>query len=122
GWDCFLVSFYNETLDQMVPLLMLDTVDNELKEYTSEYERLFKPGKISRKVLTGESILIRDRDDDPGDLALAIGATERQSKSLMFVPIRGTGKRIVGLLSIQSYTRKAYTQGSLETLQILADF
>ena len=53
--------------------------------------------------------------------AVPFGDTSRPSASIMFVPIRH-GTEVVGVLSIQSYTPKAYDACSLETLQALADY
>ena len=54
------------------------------------------------------------------DDVVPIGETSRPSASLMLVPIRNRTK-VIGILSIQSYTLKAYDQQSLSTLQTLAD-
>ena len=51
---------------------------------------------------------------------MPFGDTARPSVSAMVIPIRD-GSKVIGLLSIHSYKAKAYDQGSLETLQALAD-
>ena len=55
----------------------------------------------------------------PADV-VPIGDTSRPSASLMLVPIRNRTK-VIGILSIQSYTPRAYSQADLNTLQTLAD-
>ena len=52
--------------------------------------------------------------------SISLGDESRPSASLMLVPIRN-GSRVIGLLSIQSYTPRAYTPQDLRTLQALAD-
>jgi two-component sensor histidine kinase len=64
-------------------------------------------------------ILLNDWETDHGDL-IAIGAGDRQTISLLFVPIHN-GAKIIGVLSIQSYWSHAYDQAALDTLQALAD-
>src|ERR1035437_10313432 len=49
-----------------------------------------------------------------------IGDTSRPSASLMLTPIRNRTK-VIGILSIQSYTPRAYSRADLNTLQTLAD-
>ncbi len=67
----------------------------------------------------GQLILKEDPDRmQPG--GVPFGNTSRPSASLLFVPIRN-GTDVIGVLSIQSYTPKAYDQHSLDTLQALAD-
>jgi len=53
------------------------------------------------------------------DPSLAFGNKARRTLSQMFVPVR-SGERIVGVLSIQSYQLRAYTDKSLATLKSLA--
>jgi len=61
------------------------------------------------------------REDTSGDIdMIPFGDTSRRSASLMFVPIR-SGAKVVGILSIQSYTPNAYTEEDLAVLQSLAD-
>ncbi|MEY2429383.1 MAG: hypothetical protein QOJ40_2268, partial [Verrucomicrobiota bacterium] len=48
------------------------------------------------------------------------GDKQRASASMMYVPIR-SGDRVWGLLSIQSYTPRSYSQDDLSLLQSLAD-
>jgi PAS domain S-box-containing protein len=52
--------------------------------------------------------------------ARSFGNTARPSAAIMLVPIRETA-RVIGLLSIHSYTPQAYDRHSLETLQAMAD-
>ena len=49
-----------------------------------------------------------------------IGDSARPSASIILVPVR-QGAKVIGLLSVHSYTVKAYDQHSLDTLQALAD-
>ncbi len=52
--------------------------------------------------------------------ARPFGDASRPSASIMLVPVRD-GAKVIGILSIHSYTPKAYDQHGLEILQALAD-
>ena len=52
--------------------------------------------------------------------AVPFGDKTRPLASLMFVPIK-KDEKVIGLLSLQSYTPNAYTEKDLETFKALAD-
>src|SRR5215470_18050998 len=56
----------------------------------------------------------------PGD-TYPMGDTSRTPASLMLAPVRNRTK-VIGILSIQSYTLKAYDTQDLSALQALADY
>ena len=58
---------------------------------------------VTRRVITGESVLINRRDEPGATELLRFGNADRPSASLVFVPIRWEGAPI-GLLTVQSYT------------------
>ena len=68
----------------------------------------------------GPQLILRQSAEDPGPITTRFGDTSRGSLSLMFVPFRLESKSI-GVLSVQSYQRNAYTPQDLEALQGLAD-
>jgi two-component system cell cycle sensor histidine kinase/response regulator CckA len=79
-----------------------------------------KPGELYRRIIArGGELILRDQLGlDPG--MASFGDVSRPSAVLMFVPIRSRG-RVVGVLSVQSYTPTAYREEDLQTLQTMAD-
>jgi PAS domain S-box-containing protein len=76
---------------------------------------------MTRKVAAqGAQLILRDVGAAGADGLTPFGAVGRPSASLMFVPVRH-GERVAGILSIQSYTPRAYDAGDLAVLQTLAD-
>src|SRR5205823_6394666 len=79
------------------------------------------PSGMARKVAEqGAELILREEPLLFPDNAVPIGDTSRPSASLMLAPIRNRTK-VIGILSVQSYTHKAYNQQDLNTLQTLAD-
>jgi len=124
-WDACFLSLYSEKEDRVYSVVDIDTVNGERREFPSFNEDLAKkPRKMFRRIFSeGSQLILRKRpaEDQIEDLAIW-GDTSRRSASLMFVPIRRKGEKIVGVLSIQSYTPDAYTQKDLEWLTVLADY
>jgi len=79
------------------------------------------PSRMARRIITqGPELILRQEPLVMPDEVMPIGETSRTSASLMLVPIRNRTK-VIGVLSIQSYTLKAYDQQNLNTLQTMAD-
>src|SRR5262249_44002894 len=68
----------------------------------------------------GAELLLREEPIVMPPDVLPFGDTSRPSASLMLVPMRNRTK-VIGILSIQSYKLKAYSQQDLMTLQALGD-
>jgi PAS domain S-box-containing protein len=119
GWDCYWVKLYTEEDDTVCSVLSLDTCDGKQIRDTESLPK--PPTELHRRILNCGAELIQ-RDDPktflPG--AIPFGDKSRPSASLMYVPIRDQD-RVIGILSIQSYTPRAYTERDLNTLQTLAD-
>jgi len=76
---------------------------------------------MARRVVTkGAELILREEPFVIPEDVSPIGDPARPSASLMLVPIRNR-TQVIGLLSIQSYTPKAYQPADLATLQALAD-
>ncbi|MCD6384549.1 PAS domain S-box protein [Candidatus Sumerlaeota bacterium] len=119
GWDACFVSHYIPEVHAVYSVLNIDTIDGKKIEFPPVLSGKF-PSKIEeRTVIEGGQLILRDTTDVESNL-IPFGNTSRRSASLMFVPIR-KGKKVVGILSIQSYTPYAYTEDDLKTLQLLAD-
>jgi two-component system, cell cycle sensor histidine kinase and response regulator CckA len=120
-WDAAYLDRYDARLDQITTLLAFDLIQGMKTEVGAAYEHA-PPSPIARQVVEqGPQLVLRE--DEPADprCFVPFGNTARPSASLMFAPIRHGGQ-VIGLLSVQSYTRRAYTQADLEVLQTLADY
>lgn len=119
GWDACFVSRYIPETHSVYTVLNIDTVAGKKTEYPPVSTGKF-PSMIEEQIIKeGARLILRDSSEVVSTL-IPFGDTSRRSASLMFVPIR-KGEKVVGILSIQSYTPYAYTEDDLETLQILAD-
>ena len=119
GWDgCYLV-LYSEDTNTITPLLAMDIINGNRAEDTVTI-RAGGPGSLIRRAIKEGKYLILRKDESEDIGSTPFGDTSRHSASLMFVPIRKVDK-VVGVLSIQSYTPNKYTEEDLETLQSLAD-
>ena len=121
GWDACFVDLYDKEKDLLYPILIFDTIDNKKTEFPvikGKYTEI--DAEVLRDTIDKCGQLVLRENNQQPDIPEAFGDTSRRSSSLMFVPIRETNK-VVGMLSIQSYTKSAYTEENLKTLQLLAD-
>ncbi len=76
-----------------------------------------------RPVLRGESLLINRDTNSPFDSQhplRPLGVTSRRSLSIMYAPVKWE-QRVVGILSLQSYTLNRFTDSDVRLLETLAD-
>ena len=119
GWDACSLDVYDATKDFIYPVINIDTVNGKRVDVPPAYVGT-TPSQIARKVLDeGGQLILREEPRFSSDV-VPFGNTDRPSASLVFAPIR-SGERIIGILSIQSYTLHAYDEQTLATLQTLAD-
>ncbi len=120
-WDAAICYLYSPEDNLAYHVLNYDLIDGQRAEGIAIRDGL-PPSEIFRKVIDeGGQLVLRDLNPGapiPG--GIPFGNQGRFSASLLFVPIRN-GKKVTGLLTIQSYAAKAYTQQSLEILQAMAD-
>jgi two-component system cell cycle sensor histidine kinase/response regulator CckA len=101
-------------------VLSRDTVDGRRIEGSAGYVHS-PPSPLARRVIEeGGQLILKEKPDQAAPGGVPFGNEARPSASILFVPARA-GAEVVGVLSIHSYTPKAYDQRSLETLQMLAD-
>jgi len=118
GWEACAVNLRASDSDHVLTVLSIDTVQGERVEF--QEETYHPPSAMTQKVMNeGGQLILRDQPQFSDD-ANAFGATSQPSASLLFVPLR-TSARVVGVMTIQSYTPRAYTADSLSLLQTLAD-
>ena len=120
GWDAGYVHLYSESNDRLIPVLTMDTVAGQrtLVQPTSFTP---DPSPLMRRIMKEGAQLIHRDHEAPLDLHLVpFGDTTRRSAARMYVPIH-SGGTVIGILSVQSYTPRAYAHDDLRLLQTLAD-
>lgn len=120
-WDSCNLDLYDADNDLVHPILNVDTIAGQQVDITADcVDR--KPTARGRRVIDhGPELLLREEPIQFDNDTIPFGDMLRPSASLMSVPIRHATK-IVGLLSIQSYTPRAYNAAALNDLQSLADY
>lgn len=120
GWDACTFDSYSETEDVVSAVIVVDRIGDQRVD-VEPVVRNEKPTRRMRQVIEEGPLLILRKPpiQMPSD-AVPMGDQSRPSASLMYVPVRSCD-RVIGLLSIQSYTPDAYSVEDLETLQSLAD-
>lgn len=120
GWDACFVELYAQPDNALVPVIMMDTVDGQKREFNFDPERLRMRARVPHPIQQPQIILRQPGSQEPENLN-TFGDRSRRSASLLFAPIHAKG-RVVGQISLQSYTFGAYSEATLETLQTLADY
>jgi PAS domain S-box-containing protein len=120
-WDVFTLDLYSSELGRISPILNVDTDRNGQRFDIPVTGESKAPSSMAQRIIAegAELTLHAEPVTMPADV-VPIGDTSRPSASLMLVPIRNRTK-VIGILSIQSYTPRAYSQADLNTLQTLAD-
>ena len=120
GWDACTLDLYAREQDRLVHVLNRDTINGRRVDFASVYENTPPSPLVRRTFEKGGQLILKDNSQAMQSDGIPFGNTARPSACIMLVPIRESASTI-GLLSIHSYTPKAYDQGSLDTLQMLAD-
>ena len=120
GWDAGYVALCSPEQDQITPLLTVDTVGGERVRFPPTSSPP-SPTSMMRRVMQEGAQLVNPTSESRRTLNLVpFGNVERHSASMMYAPIHAKGT-IIAVLSIQSYTPRAYSQEDLQLLQALAD-
>jgi len=122
GWDSCSIYFYDARCDLHTNILMMDIVDGERTEVDSREGVTRRPGGLSRQVVANGKPILYLRPEPRFDKTQSepFGDRNRPSASLLHVPLRFKD-RILGVLSLQSYSINAYDNHDLELLTALAD-
>jgi PAS domain S-box-containing protein len=120
GWDAFCIRLYDAKSDAIVSGLIVDsTTEGQL--VTSEQVEPMPPSELYRRVMAqGGEFISRDEPTTPLPGLVPFGNVTRKSAVLLFAPIRSPG-RVLGILTVQSYTPRTYQPRDLPLLQTLAD-
>jgi PAS domain S-box-containing protein len=120
-WDVFTLNLCSQDQEQLLPVLNVDTDRKGERFAISSLGRAIPLTPFAKRVIAnGAEMILREEPFTFTDGATPIGDVNRPSGSLIFVPIRH-GKRVIGILSIQSYSARAYDHRDLDMLQTLAD-
>jgi PAS domain S-box-containing protein len=120
GWDACSVELYSSEENRIQPVLNIDAVNGRPADVPPHYAGP-QPSPIMRRVMAdGPQLILRSGPSSSHTDLILFGDRARLSMSLMYVAINA-GQRVVGFLSVQSYTPDAYDQTDLQTLEVLAD-
>jgi PAS domain S-box-containing protein len=120
GWDSCDLNHYDADRDLVYQMLNIDIIDGQRTEVFGVVSGR-KPTARGRRVIDhGPELRLREEPVQFDADAIPYGDRTRPSASIMIVPIRHAN-RVIGLLSIQSYTPHSYDSGTLDDLQALAD-
>jgi signal transduction histidine kinase len=118
-WDACLFDLLAADQKTVHSVICMDTVNGHRQELA--------PGALSgelsalaARALEGGQLILRDPDAPASPEHIPFGDKSHPSASIMYVPIR-KDEKVLGLLSLQSYTPDAYTRDDLSALEALAD-
>ena len=118
-WDACVFELYLPELDKAINVICVDTVNGKRQEVTPD-DPVRPIDPAAAEALQGPKLILRPSNSSFPEGALAFGDKTRPSASLMYVPVKNDEK-IIGSLSLQSYTPNAFNEADLNTLQALAD-
>jgi len=119
-WDACVLDLCSADLALVNPVICMDTIGGRRTEVALDTEPVPLSPMGRRALERGPQLVLRPAGAPFPPDVFPFGDKTRPSASLMYVPVR-KDTQAIGLLSLQSYTRNAYTQADLETLQALAD-
>ena len=120
GWDAFAVFVYDSSEDLSHPVLMFDLIDGTRCQVPNNPIASTPSPTIRRSIEEGGFLILRDSSSQVWPETVPFATETRRSQSLLFAPAR-TREGVVGVITVQSYRERAYTNDSLSTLQTLAD-
>jgi two-component system cell cycle sensor histidine kinase/response regulator CckA len=120
GWDACSFALYSAAEDKLRYVLAMDTLEGRRTPSDAPYDDS-SPSPLARKtIVNGAQLILKEKLDQPTPGGNPFGVIGRPSASILFVPVRNAS-RVIGVLSIHSYTPNAYDRRNLDTLQSLAD-
>ncbi len=119
-WDACTVDLYSGDSDRVAPLLAVDTFADARRDVAPTRAGAPPTPRQRRLLDHGAELILREPPFSESD-SVRFGDEKRLSASIMAVPICRLS-RVVGFLSVQSYSPKTYDREDLESLQALANF
>lgn len=121
AWDTFNLDLYDQNTGTIHDLLAVDTAPDGSKFEVASADALRHADQLAKTIFErGAQLVNRDEPAGGTDLLARVHGASRPPESLMCVPVR-SGSHAIGLLSVRSYTPRAYTPHDLSLLQTLAD-
>ncbi|HUD45307.1 MAG TPA: response regulator [Candidatus Baltobacteraceae bacterium] len=120
GWDACSFSLYSAAEDKLREVLDIDTVNGQRSPSPLSNEEITPSALARRTIENGPQLISKENPAQMIPDGMPFGASGRPSASILYVPVRDAS-RVIGVLSIHSYTPDAYNRRCLETLQSLAD-
>ncbi|GAB4314477.1 MAG: hypothetical protein Kow0059_06300 [Candidatus Sumerlaeia bacterium] len=118
--DAFSISIYDEASDTAQSLFSVDTVNGQTVREGQGEPYSIKGRFLEKIVRSRRGELILRHEDTLQDLGLVrFGDTSRLSMSLLFAPMV-SGDKVLGALTVQSYTPDAYCAEDLLLLEAIA--
>ena len=120
GWDACTLDLYSPELDRVYHVLTRDTINGQRVECAPVGHDAPPSPRARRTIESGGQLVLKDGVGRASPDRVCSDDTARPSASAMFAPVRD-GSKVIGILSIHSYTPRAYDEHSLATLQSLAN-
>ena len=120
GWDAFCANLYVPELNRMLPILQVDVIGGSRQDEVALPEYAEVTARFQRVLERGGFLYETGQPGQPELGSLPFGDKARESACVLYVPIR-IGAKVTGMLSIHSYTPRAYDGDDLQLLQALAD-
>ena len=120
GWDAASLDLYSPELDTSDCILAMDLIEGRRAEVTPAQPGSVPSPKMRQVIGNGTQFILRGGAPGFATDSTPFGDTSRPSASLLLAPIR-CQNRVLGVLTMQSYTPQAYAPEDLDVLQALAD-
>ena len=120
GWDACTFDSYSQEQDRVHPIVVIDRVGDERRDFEPVVKDCAPTPRMRKIITEGAQLILRQHPLQMPPDSVPMGDQSRPSASLLCVPVR-SGEKVVGLLTIQSYTVNAYTEADLRMLQALTD-
>jgi len=120
GWDACTLDLYSQETDTVYPVVNIDTIGGKRGDAPATRSGSRPTTRMQRALDDGSLLILRNKPFKPEEDSIQFG-DPRASASILLVPIWSEA-RVIGFVSIQSYSPGAYDSGSLTTLEALADY
>jgi PAS domain S-box-containing protein len=118
GWDAAYLQLYTPDYRYTVPILLFDIVDGKRTQVFGIYR---ETSPRDKRIIEFGAEWVQGPVSSSQPAFVSFGVRSRPTASRLFAPIR-SGAKVIGSISVQSYTDNAYRQEDLGALQTLADF
>ncbi len=120
GWDSHFFTVRDEAEDGYRVLSLVDTIEGQKRLFSGQKWPALKGSPRAGMLLKGKAYLLNRSSRDDGPRFEPFGDKQRLSASILDVPIC-SGERVIGILSVHSYTPNKYNEDHVELLKRVAD-